>query len=272
MTDDIWTTKITLKNTKKTKKKTGKKTRKKKEDTKDKIVDIPFSKYKSKGTRATRGDIKFQYQEYINIYNFFNNSNFKVNYSNDIIKLVSTSSQRRGRGWGVTRCWEEGTTNSIRIKKLPSLSFDKKFNIVMINIQVKDGNHANVALVNNINKTIEYFEPHGHRKNKNSEIEGHKGIYNQKAKLLKDVFNKLLPDHTFLNVTEYNKKTSFQTLLDPDENSGFCVIWCLLFVHYRLLNPLILLSRLITHIDKTMTTTKLRKYAKHVEDVCKGNQ
>jgi hypothetical protein len=139
----------------------------------------------------------------------------------------------------------------------------------MINIQVKDGNHANVALVNNINKTIEYFEPHGHRKNKNSEIEGIKGIYNQKAKLLKDVFNKLLPDHTFLNVTEYNKKTSFQTLLDPDENSGFCVIWCILFIHYRLLNPHILLSRLITHIDKTITTPKLLRYAKFVEETVK---
>jgi hypothetical protein len=257
MTDDIWTTKIKQKNTKKTKKKTGKKTgkktRKKKEDAKDKIVDIPFSKYKSKGTRATRGDINFQYQYYINFPIFFGKLNFNVNYSNGIINMISVN-------------------NEIHIQELPFLSFDKKFTIVIINLHIKDGDHANIALVNNINKTIEYFEPHGHRKNKNSEIEGHKGIYNQKAKLLKDVFNKLLPDHTFLNVTEYNKKTSFQTLLDPDENSGFCVIWCILFTHYRLLNPLILVSRLITHIDKVITTPKLLKYARHVEDVCKGNQ
>ena len=107
MTDDIWTTKITLKNTKKTKKKTGKKTRKKKEDTKDKIVDIPFSKYKSKGTRATKGDIRFHYQEYINIPNFFGKLNFKVNYSNETLKLVSIN-------------------NEIHIQALPFLSNDNK--------------------------------------------------------------------------------------------------------------------------------------------------
>jgi len=269
MTDDIWTTKITLKNTKKTKKKTGKKTGKKKEDTKDKIVDIPFSKYKSKGTRATRGDIKFQYQEYINIYNFFNNSNFKVNYSNDIIKLVSTSSQRRGHGWGVTRCWEEGTANSIRIKKLPSLSFDKKFNIVMINIQVKDGNHANVALVNNINKTIEYFEPHGHRKNKNSKIGDFKGIYLKKLAFLKGIFKNILPEYTFVNVVDHKRTTSFQTKIDPDDNTGFCVTWCILYAHYRCLNPNLLLIRLLNHLEETITTTKLLRYAKYIEETVK---
>ena len=66
-----------------------------------------------------------------------------------------------------------------------------------------------------------------------------------------------------------NKKTSFQTELDPDENSGFCVMWCILFVHYRLLNQNVLLSRLLKHMDKVMTTNKLLKYAKHVEDTVK---
>ena len=47
-------------------------------------------------------------------------------------------------------------------------------------------------------------------------------------------------------------------------------MWCVLFVHYRLLNQDVLLSRLIKHIDKTMTTTKLLKYAKYVEDTIKN--
>ena len=251
--DPIWRIRPKMKKTRKKTRKKIKKDKKTRKDNKDKIVDIPFSKYKSKGTQATKGDIRFHYQEYINIQNFFGKLHFKVNYNNEIIKLMSIN-------------------NEIRIQEIPLLSFDKKFTIVIINLHIKDGDHANVALVNNINKTIEYFEPHGHRKNKNSEIEGHKGIYIQKVNILKDLFNKLLPEHGFLNITEYNKKTSFQTLLDPDENSGFCVIWCILFVHYRLLNPRVLLSRLMLHIDKTMTTPKLLKYAKHVEDVCKGKQ
>ena len=38
-----------------------------------KIIDIPFSKYKSKGTKATLGNMGFNYQEYRNIGLFFHN-------------------------------------------------------------------------------------------------------------------------------------------------------------------------------------------------------
>ena len=117
--------------------------------------------------------------------------------------------------------------------------------------------------------TIEYFEPHGYRKNKQSEIAGNKGIYHKKVKLLKEIFKKMLPEHSFIDVVYMNKKTSFQTELDPDEHSGFCVIWCILFVHYRLLNLDILLSRLIKHMVKILNTNKLLKYARHVEDTIK---
>jgi len=124
-------------------------------------------------------------------------------------------------------------------------------------------------LINNINKTIEYFEPHGYRRNKQSEIAGIKGIYLKKAKVLKNIFSEILPSHSFVDVTSMHKKTSFQTELDPDEHTGFCVVWCILFVHYRLLNQNVLLSKLLKHIDKVMTTSKLLKYAKHVEDTIK---
>lgn len=219
-----------------------------------KIIDIPFSKYKSKGTKATLGNMGFNYQEYRNIGLFFHNikEGFKkdLNYTNHILGLVS-----------------EG--GKIYVKNIPNLNINKKFNILIINLTTDEGNHANIALINNINKTFEYFEPHGYRRNKLSEIAGNKGIYQKKIKVLKNLLSELLPSHNFIDVVSMNKKTSFQTELDPDEHSGFCVIWCILFVHYRLLNKNVLLSRLIKHIDKIMTTTKLLKYAKHVEDTIK---
>ena len=57
-----------------------------------KIIDIPFSKYKSKGTRATLGSMGFHYQEYRNIGFFFHNMkdcDFKsdLNYNNPILSL-----------------------------------------------------------------------------------------------------------------------------------------------------------------------------------------
>ena len=237
------------KKSKKTSKKTSKKSKKISKKSKD-IVDIPFSKYKSKGTRATLGKIEFHYQEYRNINNFFKIMNFNLNYDNPILHLFA-------RG------------NKVNYISIPDLRFDKKFNILIINLNTKDENHANIAIVNNINNTIEYYEPHGYRKNKNSEIAGIKGIYHKKIKVLTDIFKNLLPNHSFIDVVSMNKKTSFQVELDPDENTGFCVTWCILFVHYRLLNQNVLLSRLIKHIDKIMTTTKLLKYAKHVEDTIK---
>ena len=230
---------------KKSKRKSSKKYKKTK-----KIIDIPFSKYKSKGTRATLGNIEFHYQEYRNIKNFFRVMNFDVNYDNPILHLFARE-------------------NKVDYISIPDLRFDKKFNIVIINLNTTEGNHANIAIVNNINNTIEYYEPHGYRKNKNSEIAGIKGIYHKKIKVLTDIFRRLLPNHSFIDAVSTNKKTSFQVELDPDEHTGFCITWCILFVHYRLLNPDILLSRLVKHIDKIMTTIKLLKYARHIEDTIK---
>lgn len=230
--------------------------RKNKTKKKDKIVDIPFSKYKSKGTKATIGNIYFHYQLYSNINYFFSilNSKLKIkaNLNKNHIKLIS-----RGK--------------KLYHNELPYLDLSKKINLIIIDLDTNEGKHANIAIVNNMKNTIEFYEPHGYRRNKNSEIAGNKGIYHKKVKLLKEIFENMLPEHSFIDVVSMNPKTSFQTDLDPDENTGFCVTWCILFVHYRLLNLNILLSRLIKHIDKTMTTTKLLKYAKYIEDTIKQN-
>ena len=220
------------------------------------IIDVPFSQYKSKGTRSTLGKIMFHYQEYRNINNFFKheklNINIKseVNLDNDMIHIVAIKKK-------------------VHIHIFPELNFNKSYVLITINIVTEQGNHANIAFVNNKNSTIEFYEPHGYRSNKNSEISNVKGIYRKKLNLLRSEFKKVLPSHTLVDASVFNKKTSFQTKLDPDSHSGFCVVWCILFIHYRLLNLNILPSKLIKHIDKTMTTTKLLKYAKHVEDIIK---
>ena len=209
---------------------------------KEKIIDVPFSKYKSKGTKASIGHIFFHYQKYSNINNFF----FILN--KDLKNKINLNSH--------------DLIINARKNKLSIDNFG-------LDIETNQERHANIAIINNINNSIEYYEPHGYRRNKNSEIAGIKGIYHKKIKLLKDYFKKLLPNHSLIDVVSMNKKTSFQALFDPDENSGFCVTWCILFVHYRILNPNILLSRLLKHIYKTINTTKLLKYAKYIEDTLK---
>lgn len=224
---------------------------------KDKIIDIPFSKYKSKGTKATIGVIYFHYQKYSNINNFFSNLN------RDLKNKINLNSQQlviNAKG------------KKLSLENSQDFNFSGNLNILIIDLDTKEDRHANIAIINNINNTIEYYEPHGYRRNKYSEIADIKGIYIKKNKLLKQYFQELLPEHSFIDVMSMNKKTSFQALLDPDENTGFCVTWCILFVHYRILNPNILLSQLIKHIDKTMTTTKLLKYAKYIEETLKQSK
>ena len=43
-----------------------------------KIIDIPLSDKRSKGTKATRGNIDFNYQKYKNINIFFNKKNIET--------------------------------------------------------------------------------------------------------------------------------------------------------------------------------------------------
>ena len=217
------------------------------------IIDIPFSKYKSRGTRASKGSINFHYQSYGNIYKFFSLLDLKIDFKvhDEMIHLLTVK-------------------NDVYIYRFPNFILDKPYNIIIINIITDEANHANIVFINNKNLTIEYYEPHGYRKNKDSEISNCKGIYRKKSKLLRSEFKKFYPEYTMLDISEINKKTSFQVKLDPDENTGFCVIWCILFIHYRLLNLNILPSKLLKHIDKIMTTNKLLKYAKHVEDTIKN--
>ena len=234
--------------TKKTRKRTK---QKKKTEIKD-IVDVPLSNKKSVGTRATKGEINFHYCKWSNMNNYFNKIHLKNLAENFVyIELVCLGNK----------------ISPIYPKKLKVGK--KQFTLIRVDVLMPDENHANIALLNNHTKTIEYFEPHGHRKNKNSRIGDFKGIYLKKLNILKKIFKDILPKYTFINVVAYERMTSFQTKLDPDENTGFCVTWCILFAHYRCLNPKILISKLIKYMSDTITTTKLLKYAKFIEETIK---
>ena len=87
---------------------------------------------------------------------------------------------------------------------------------------------------------------------------------------LKEYFKINLPNYTFYDVVSYNRKTDYQSLKDPDENSGFCITWCILFVHYRCLNPELDIRKLMKHLSKYITTTRLLKYTKFIEETLKS--
>lgn len=131
------------------------------------IINIPFSDEKSKGTRSSKGKIFYSHSKYININNFFHHIKLKNLYNEfPFIELVFNK-------------------DSI----IPY--YDKYYNIgkqkltvFIINTTSSGDNHANVAIVNPNQKQVEFFEPHGYRRNKNS---GHndfgvKGYYQKKIR------------------------------------------------------------------------------------------
>jgi hypothetical protein len=143
----------------------------------------------------------------------------------------------------------------------------KRFIPIIINIQSFPHNHANIILIDTKLNQIELFEPHGDYINNSSRDY----IYRFKFKILRNYFKDKLKGYKFINAVKYIKGRSFQIKNDPNRHSGFCIMWVILYVHYRVLNPDVPLSVLIKYLDKKVKTNFLLRYAKYVEEQIKKN-
>lgn len=250
------TKKISRKN-KRTKDK--KKTRSKKNI---KIVDVPFSKSKSAGTDATLGNIQFHYQKYSNVFNFITKLNNKNVCLVDYLFLNLEIRDEETSLYPIEK-------NNFKDRIYECVNSNKRFIPIILNLITNEGNHANILLIDKKDKLVELYEPHGSRPDK-SVLGGVKGAYNKKINEVKRFWRKVLPDFKVINVVDFKRGTHFQMEYDPDNHSGFCVTWSLLFVHYRILNPDIKLKDLMNYISRKITTNKLLQYARYIEDTIKN--
>lgn len=231
-----------------------------------KIVDIPFSESQSKGTAATLGDIHFHYQNYSNMMDYFHKIDPpNVCFFKDGKAFLNLRIDDMKMGIYPLEHNEISFKNNL-IKCLKS---KYRFIPIILNLITNEGNHANILLVDKKDKIIELYEPHGSRP-VHSVLGGIKGAYNKKIGEVRRFWRKLLPDYKVINVVDFKKGTHFQMEYDPDNHSGFCVTWSILFVHYRILNPHVKLEDLVKYIAARVTTTKLLQYAKYVEDNIKN--
>ena len=228
-----------------------------------KIIDVPLSKQINKGTKASHGEIDYHYQNYSNIIDYLNNIKAKniCLFENSSIHLDISDIKK-----GIRVLYDL----KIFIKNIKMCLKTKNILVpVILNLITGEGNHANILLINKRNKTIELYEPHGARTS-SSEMDGVVGIYRKKIKILIKFWKNILPEYKIINAVDYQEGTAFQMQRDPENHSGFCVTWTILFVHYRLLNMNIKLSLLMKYIAKKITTRKLLQYAKYIEDNIKG--
>jgi len=241
---------------------TNKSKKKDKVSNKNKIIDIPFAGKIHKGTNASHGDIEYQYQNYSNILNFFRNIKLKLClFDNSFINLDIDD-----LGKGIFTIYDL----KIFIKNINKcIKYKHNFIPVVFNLISSEGNHANILLINKKNKTIELFEPHGSRTS-SSTLGGVVGIYRKKLKELNKFWKNILSDYSVINSVDYQSGTAFQAKYDPENHSGYCVSWTILFVHYRLLNPNTKLDILIKYISDKITTKKLLQYTKYIEENIKS--
>jgi len=226
------------------------------------IKDVPLDKKPNKGTKASSNFVDYHYQRLDNIINFIKletkqrndihyskppeNSFLEVNIVTNKIKPLYTSL--------------EEFINVIQESK------NKKHLPITVNIQLPTHSHANIILIDNELKNVEYFEPHGYKKEE-STLEGIPNAYHNKLKMLRKFFSEVLPDYQFINASDYFKREGFQ--MKHDARHGYCVTWSVLYLHYRLLNPNLEIDKLIRYLYYHITLSKLLRYARYIEKVLK---
>ena len=233
--------------------------------TNNNIVNVPFSKTRSKGTYASSGGVRFHYQNYSNVMDYLrglNITNACFFKNRDAFLNLNIDKQNMS-------VKTMGSDKNLFLSDLREcLKTSKRFIPIILNLATKDGNHANILLIDKQNEKIELFEPHGSRKS-DSVLGSVKGAYSKKIRELKKFWRSILPEFNVVNVVDYRRGTHFQMEYDPENHSGFCVTWSILFAHYRLLNPDVKPETLIKYLSTKITTVKLLQYAKYVEESIK---
>jgi ankyrin repeat protein len=152
---------------------------------------------------------------------------------------------------------------------------NKRYVIVPLGIEIKEGSHANYLIYDKITKEIERFEPHG-----SSTPPGFNYNTNLLDKLLESRIKEIDPDLIYISPSQYLPKIGFQ-LLDISESKrkrigdpgGFCALWAIWYVDMRITYPDIprkkLVNRLINQIKKQNISFKnmIRTYASDIINI-----
>ncbi len=126
------------------------------------------------------------------------------------------------------------------------------------------GGHANIILYDTKNKVIELFEPHGGLDKLS--------IINQHYKDISYIFKKhseyMFPKYKFISPSAY---IPFILQKNIDNFTGSCLSICMMYLHYKLLNPNIP-SKVIVNRIKHNGKAFLNRYMKYIENTIKNKQ
>lgn len=129
-----------------------------------------------------------------------------------------------------------------------------------LNLTYKDA-HSNVVIVDNLYKTIEFFEPHG-TTFMGSSIPKPYNIENHVKILLSRLFPIRAQYYSYKNVQNNCPigLQSQQNIINPE--SGHCLAWSLLFIHVRINNLFLSPDYIIKYFNTYFTPIDLDAYMK----------
>ena len=266
-------------------KKTKKKKKSKKKTNKKMIsgiVDVPLSDSISLGSNASVGIINFHYQKYYNTFAFLKEI---IRKNKKLGKTVCIPKIGKGVMQSFLKVHFFKGIDSIKshlesVKPVDSLISKDNFiveirkcmnhRLIPISLEIivpNVGTHANIILFDTKKKTVELFEPHGARDNQ-SELENISRAYFKVSRNIHKFIRMNFPDFKYIPPSAYEPEEGLQMRLDA--YSGLCVTWSILYLHYRILNPDIPQSKLISYLEKKITKKNLLRYTRFVEDTLKG--
>lgn len=151
----------------------------------------------------------------------------------------------------------------------------KRFIIIPLGIEIREGSHAGYLIYDKINNEIERFEPHG--------ATTPPGLYYNPDlfdEILEARFKTIDENIKYIRPKDYLPKVGFQ-LMDISENkkrkigdpSGFCALWCIWYVDMRLTYSDMTRNELIDMLMNTIRSKNIsyrnmiRNYGKNIIDI-----
>lgn len=138
-----------------------------------------------------------------------------------------------------------------------------RFICIHLGLRFKSGGHANVVLYDTKNKVVELFEPHGGHDKTNPNAH-----YKDVTRILKKYIEYMFPKYKFIEPKAYMPSVLQGAI---DIYRGACLSICMMYLHYKLLNPNIPSNILVNRI-KHNGRIFLNQYMKYIENTIKNKR
>ena len=228
----------------------------------------------SLGPRANPSRINYNYQDYENIFNYFmivflKFKKFKIMCVPNFILKYQDYVNRTALAYHVkdNKIYH---SNHMRQELINCSRKDNVrfifFTLIIIWDNKTELTHANIVIIDLLNRTYERFEPYGNLS---------KNIENKLDNLFDKKVREILSMKSFKYIPPCNISPFVGIQKIADSYCGMCITISMMYLHMRILNPDLSQKKLVKFIinrPKNKLKVMILKYARHVEETLKEHE